>query len=370
MPDLDLFAEANRQLTVCNACRYCEGYCPVFPALESRRIVTDRDVVYLAHLCHDCRACYRACMYSPPHEFAVNIPKILADVRLENYQRWSWPSILARGFTESRVGIILVTSSVSVVAILAVLLVRPSVMFSSHRGSGSFYDVIPYLVMIACAIGLCCYSTAVWLVGGGRFWRETTGSLREHRRLEALARAIADILNLRGLKGGGPGCYYPEAKPSSNRRIYHSLVFYGFMFDLFSTTIAGIYQNFLHQMPPYPLASAPVVLGTLGGVALVVGVSGLIILKVKSDRAPASSRNIGLDYMFLASVGLTALTGLLTLAFRTTRGMGSMLTLHLGFVAALFISAPYGKFVHAMYRSLALLRSRVEQVQRTRTAVH
>jgi citrate/tricarballylate utilization protein len=141
------------------------------------------------------------------------------------------------------------------------------------------------------------------------------------------------------------------------------------MFDLSSTTIAGIYQNFLHQMPPYPLASTPVVLGSLGGLALVVGVSGLIILKVKSDRAPASSRNIGLDYIFLASVGLAALTGLLTLVFRTMRGMGSMLTLHLGFVTALFISAPYGKFVHAMYRSLALLRNQFEQAQRTPTAM-
>jgi citrate/tricarballylate utilization protein len=369
MPDLDLFAEANRQLTICNACRYCEGYCPVFPALELRRTVTDGDVVYLAHLCHDCRACYSACMYSSPHEFAVNIPKILADVRLENYQRWSWPSVLAHSFTERRVGMMLVTSTVSVVTILAVLLAKPSAVFSSHRGSGSFYEVIPYWVMIACAIGLCCYSAAVWLVGGVRFWRETTGSLREHRSPKALLRSIADIVNLRGLKGGGPGCYYPKAKPSSSRRIYHSLVFYGFMFDLSSTTIAGIYQNFLHQMPPYPLSSAPVVLGSLGGVALVVGVSGLIILKVKSDRAPASPRNIGLDYIFLASLGLAALTGLLTLVFRTTRGMGSLLTLHLGFVAALFISAPYGKFVHAMYRSLALLRSRVEQVQRTRTAI-
>ena len=31
------FAEADRQLTICNACRYCEGYCAVFPALERQR---------------------------------------------------------------------------------------------------------------------------------------------------------------------------------------------------------------------------------------------------------------------------------------------------------------------------------------------
>ena len=64
-----LFTEAERQLTICNACRYCEGYCAVFPALERRRELTEGDIAHLADLCHDCRACYTACMYAPPHEF-------------------------------------------------------------------------------------------------------------------------------------------------------------------------------------------------------------------------------------------------------------------------------------------------------------
>ena len=75
------FAEARRQLTICNACRYCEGYCAVFPALERLLEVTRGDVTHLADLCHDCRDCYTACMYAPPHEFAVNVPAALSAVR-------------------------------------------------------------------------------------------------------------------------------------------------------------------------------------------------------------------------------------------------------------------------------------------------
>src|SRR5262249_59091951 len=96
MPELDLFAEAERQLTICNACRYCEGYCAVFPALELRRELTDGDTVFLAHLCHDCRACYYACMYTPPHEFAVNVPRVFAQVRQATYARYASPGVLGR----------------------------------------------------------------------------------------------------------------------------------------------------------------------------------------------------------------------------------------------------------------------------------
>ncbi len=42
MPTVDLLAEAERQMTICNSCRYCEGFCAVFPAMETTRAVADR----------------------------------------------------------------------------------------------------------------------------------------------------------------------------------------------------------------------------------------------------------------------------------------------------------------------------------------
>ena len=41
-------------MEICNACRYCEGFCPVFPAMEQRRAFSDGDLGYLANLCHNC----------------------------------------------------------------------------------------------------------------------------------------------------------------------------------------------------------------------------------------------------------------------------------------------------------------------------
>ena len=63
-PASDPTSEAQRILTICNACRYCEGYCAVFPAIERRMTFTPADVNFLANLCHNCAECYYACQYA------------------------------------------------------------------------------------------------------------------------------------------------------------------------------------------------------------------------------------------------------------------------------------------------------------------
>ena len=361
MPGLDVIQEAGRQLVICNACRYCEGYCPVFRAIETRRNFKAGDVFYLSNLCHDCRACYYACMYTPPHEFAINIPQILAESRMETYRRWSWPAFLGRAFKNRSVTVFLATGMAALVAVLSLLFIPAGNLFAAHLGPGSFYEVVPYLAMVTGGLILFFYGIAVWLGGGARFWRETSGVLKEKGSLKTLAAAVGAALGLRYLKGGGPGCFYPGERPSSVRRLYHALTFWGLMSDFVSTTLAFIYQDLFHRLPPYEPTSAPVIFGSIGGVALLIGTGGLIYYKLRSDREPAGAGASGMDYVFLVTLGLTALTGMLTLILRASSAMGSILVLHLACIAALFISAPYGKFVHAVYRTLAVIRYEIEQ---------
>ena len=370
MPGLDVIQEAGRQLVICNACRYCEGYCPVFRAIETRREFKPGDVFYLSNLCHDCRACYYACMYTPPHEFAINIPQILAESRIETYRRWSWPAFLGRAFKNRGVTAFLAAGMAALVAVLALLFIPSGNLFAVHLGPGAFYEVVPYLAMVAGGLILFFYGIAVWMRGGASFWSETSSALRARGSLKTLAAAVGATLGLRYLKGGGPGCFYPDERPSSVRRVYHSLTFWGFSSDFVSTTLAFVYQDIFHRLPPYPLTSAPVIFGSLGGVALILGTGGLIYYKLQSDREPAAAATFSMDYVFLVTLGLTALTGMLTLILRATTAMGSVLVLHLACIAALFISAPYGKFVHAVYRTLAVIRYEIEQGQPRLHAEH
>ena len=68
-----------------------------------------------------------------------------------------------------------------------------------------------------------------------------------------------------------------------------------------------------------------------------------------------------MDIAFTALLFLTSLTGLLLLALRETAAMGSLLAIHLGCVLGLFVTLPYGKFLHAVFRTAALLRHAAEQ---------
>jgi citrate/tricarballylate utilization protein len=61
---------------------------------------------------------------------------------------------------------------------------------------------------------------------------------------------------------------------------------------------------------------------------------------------------------------LTGASGLLLLALREHRVMGSLLLVHLGLVLALFVTLPYGKFVHGIYRAIALAQHAREERRR------
>ena len=362
MPPTDLIENAIWQLEVCNACRYCEGYCAVFPAMERRQRVQEPDVYYLANLCHDCRPCYYACMFTPPHEYAVNIPQMFSEVRRRTYSRYTLPSMFASIIGDNlRLAILVaVLTTLFFVAVVAVT-GDPARLFTTHQGPGSFYAVIPYVAMFLPPLLIALYGVVVLVGGALQFWRETRGTLGELLDLRALVEAAADAFGLRYMQGGEEGgCYYPAESPSRWRWALHSLVFWGFLSAFAASTIAFIYQDFLHWEPPYPILSAPVILGSLGGIAMIVGASGLLYLKGRSDPAPADKVHIGMDYVFLVVVDLAAITGMLLVALRDTPAMGSLLIVHLAAVLALFVTAPYGKFAHLVYRYAALVQNRIE----------
>jgi citrate/tricarballylate utilization protein len=354
--ELNIPQQTFWQLEVCNACRYCEGYCAVFPALERRKRFTPSDVVYLANLCHDCRACFYACMYAPPHEFGVNIPKALAEVREQTYSQYAPPRVVS-DLAKRNAWLLVIATLVSLAFFGLVAALSPTGLFTARQGPGAFYAVIPYLVMMLPALLVSLYAIWVMLAGALGFARDI-GLVGNARPILA---AIGESLGLRYLRGGtAGGCYYPSERTSNSRLVLHMLVFYGFLSAFAATIAAAIMQDIFDLLPPYPVLSVPVVLGSLGGVAMIVGATGLLVLKWRSDRAPADGRSLNLDWLFLFSLVVVSMTGMLLLLLRETSAMGVLLVVHLATVLALFVSAPYGKFAHFLYRYAALVQNRTE----------
>jgi citrate/tricarballylate utilization protein len=350
-------AEADRLMTVCNSCRYCEGLCAVFPAMEMRRSFPDGDLNYLANLCHGCGACYYDCQFSPPHEFNVNVPLVLAQLRADSYRAYAWPRALAPVFERNGLAIAVIAASCVAAFLLGfVALDDPAALFHAQTGAGAFYRLMPHRAMVALFGTAFVYAIVALAMSLHLFWRDTLPAGKPRADLRALLQAVVDAGRLRYLDGGGVGCMNDDEQPADRRKLYHHLTFYGFLLCFAATVVATFYHFLLGREAPYPWYDLPVVLGTLGGIGLVAGPIALLAAKGWRDPALQDEARRGMDVAFTVMLLLTGLTGLALLVLRDTAAMGMLLALHLGFVFGFFITMPYGKFVHGLYRFAALIR--------------
>ena len=359
--------EAERIMVVCNACRYCEGYCAVFRAMEKRRSFPPGDLRYLANLCHDCGECLYACQYAPPHEFAINVPRTFAQLRLESYETYAWPAALSRAFRRNSA----VTSLVLGVAMVAViwLLAITTGSLEPPLARADFYAILPHSVMVALFGAVFGFALIALGVGLARFRRDTVPDPRVDPLPHTNRRpgpsgpdtypgwsALRDALTLKNLHAHGSDCtYVGEESRSSLRRWFHHCTFYGFGLCFAATSVAAIY-HWLGWPAPYGYGSLPVVLGTAGGFGLLIGPAGLYSIGRLRDPAAADPANRYLEHGLIILLFLSSLTGLALLLFRETPAMVYLLIVHLGVVLALFLTLPYGKFVHGLYRVAALVK--------------
>jgi citrate/tricarballylate utilization protein len=352
-----ILEEADRLMTVCNSCRYCEGLCAVFPAMEMRRTFGDGDLNYLANLCHNCGACYTDCQFSPPHEYNVNVPRTLATARAQSYAAYVWPAAFAGTFERNGL-VISLAAALSVAAFIFGFAAfnDTKILFGIHTGPGAFYQLMPHNAMALLFGAAFLYAIVALVMGVRAFWRDIGEPIQTLTEPQSLWQAMKDAGQLRYLDGGGVGCFNKDERPSDKRKIYHHLTFYGFLLCFASTVTATLYHYLLAREAPYPWWDLPVILGTLGGIGLLTGPVGLWIEKTKRDPDLVDAGSTSMEIAFIAMLFLTGLTGLALLIWRDTAVMGPLLALHLGIVFSLFITMPYGKFVHGIYRYVALVR--------------
>jgi len=356
-------AEVARQLQICNACRYCEGFCAMFPAMTRRLEFGKADIHFLANLCHNCGACLHACQYAPPHEFAVNVPQSMARVRGQTYADYAWPAPLGKLYQRNGL-----TLSLALAAALALFIALAA---QGQPDAKDFYAIFPHNFLVSLFAPVFLFAVLALGLGVRRFWRDiapaTTGAPLSP---PAAAEATHDVLRLKYLDGGhGEGCNNESDAFAHSRRRAHHLTFYGFLLCFAATSVATLYHYLLDLPAPYDLPSLPKLLGASGGVMLCLGTLGLFKLKLQRDPQHGDAAQKPMDYGFIALLFLVSASGLALWLLRGHAGMAPALALHLGSVLALFATLPYNKFAHGIFRTASLLRHAVEKRQPNRLGV-
>ena len=361
--------EVARQLHICNGCRYCEGFCAVFPAMTRRLEFGKADIHYLANLCHNCGACLHACQYAPPHEFAINVPKSMATVRGQTYSDYAWPKAL--GGLYKRNGLTVSMALAVSLSLFLMLAIESNGSLWSGPVQNGFYAIFPHNLMVSMFAPIFLWAVLALALGVMKFWREVTPATSgAPLSSPAAAEAAHDALRLKYLGGGhGEGCNNQDDAFTLARKRAHHLTFYGFMLCFAATSVATIYHYLLDWPAPYDFTSLPKLLGTVGGISLTLGTLWLWRLNLARDPNHGDAQQRPMDRGFIALLFFISVTGLALMLSKNTAAMPILLAVHLGMVMALFLTLPYGKFAHGIFRTAALLRFAVEKRQPSKLAL-
>ena len=364
--------EVARQLQICNGCRYCEGFCAVFPAMTRRLEFGKADIHYLANLCHNCGACLHACQYAPPHEFAINVPKAMATVRGQTYSDYAWPPALGKLYQRNGLTLSLALAASLTLFMLLAIQSNGSLWGPvAQNAQQGFYAIFPHNFMVSLFAPVFLWAVLALGMGVRQFWRDVTPATSgAPLSTPAAAEATHDALRLKYLGGGhGDGCNNEDDAFTLARKRTHHLTFYGFMLCFAATSVATLYHYAFGWPAPYNFSSLPKILGTVGGISLALGTLGLWRLNLARDPNQGDVQQRPMDRGFIALLFFISVTGLALMLSRNTLAMPSLLALHLGVVMALFLTLPYGKFAHGIFRMAALLRFAVEKRQPSKLAL-
>ena len=123
--------------------------------------------------------------------------------------------------------------------------------------------------------------------------------------------------------------------------------------------LGALMLKLMGEPPPIPMGHPVKWLGNLSGIAGIIG-TGALLLRRWTDSEEVGANGYQ-DWLFLIVIFLTFVTGFLTQVVRLsgTDFAFAVYYVHLCVVFFLLWYAPYSKFGHMFYRTLALVRARM-----------
>jgi quinone-modifying oxidoreductase subunit QmoC len=373
-PDLIFIQELNERsgsyFMKCMQCGTCSATCTLspdsgpFPSKEMAwanwgmrdRLMHDPDV-WLCHQCHDCSTrCPRS---ARPGE-------LLAALRQENIIQYSFPRFVGRWVSRPAFIPLLLAVPIILLTLALALKVPIENWLDLSRSVGeeiiySYSAIFPRWLLNGFFFIVSGFVGIVVLIGIFRFLSAIKGSYSDNGNIapkNSLASSI--FMTIKDILGHENFAKCTTAKP---RFWSHLLVFFGFLF-LSAVTVwvftSGlnplINSNFVY---PFGFWDPWKLLANIGGLAVTIGCSLMIRDRFKNEVLVGSGGYF--DWIFLSLLLMVVLSGFATEILHYVRlepHRHLIYFVHLVFAGSLILYLPYSKFIHMIYRTIALIYAR------------
>jgi len=374
-PDLDFVQDiidnGGESLKKCFQCGTCSVVCNLakegspFPRKEmiwaqwglKEKLACDPDV-WNCFQCGDCTA------YCPR---GAKPGDVLGAVRKKVIESLAWPAFMGKAVANPQNLIWLIALPV---LILGAIVLINGTGFMNERPIiyGHMISHIQMNVVFPLFLGI---AVLAFLMGINKMIQGSTGesalswvSRAEKPRLtQAVTDVIRDIITHKD---------FDECETNKWRRLAHMLVFYAFIGLLATTALAIVVlvmAEYLHNdaLGHYPLSWYHPIkwLGNASAIALIAGT----IIMLKERKAREADDQISTSYFdsfFIWLILLVGVTGFVAQLIRLIDGppiLGyPIYFIHLVLVFELIIYAPYTKFAHFVYRTVALILARYREL--------
>jgi quinone-modifying oxidoreductase subunit QmoC len=364
-PDLafkrEILGLGARDLTSCYQCGTCSVVCPIstsdnpFPRKEMIWVQWGLKERALANasiwLCHQCATCTAYC---PRDAKPASVMAALRDASITHY---AVPAFMGRALADPRA--------------LPLLLALPVVIFFAllgwlgHLGAPPpgrivFSKLLPIIHLEAIFVAFMALTALGALAGGVRYWRAMSTEMGGDGAGPRRALVPTLLTTLRHRKFDECRTHAAGSRTTNQGHLYgtHLAVFYGFLGLVVTTTSVGIGIYAFGYLTPWPLWHPVKLLGNVSGFAVIAALAVFAWRRIADgDRAGKSTYS---DWLFLAILLLTTLTGFLCQALRLAdlpRLAYPMYVVHLVLIFFLLVYLPYAKFAHVVYRTTAMLHA-------------
>jgi len=347
----------------CFNCGNCTAICPLSSDSESfprrmiryaqlglgERLLSSKEL----WMCYACGECTQTCpRQAQPGEFMATARRYA----IANYDRTGLAKLLLGSPTWSFV----VMLGLAAMLTLFLFSGRGDMAFDSFR----LFEFIPAHLIHDLGMAVMAVVFIAGLAGAIRMVRlvAKANGFPAGTRLNWLG-AVYEAVGLEALgqRRYRKDCETPEVQPKWYLRKWflHASMMWGFL-GLLAATILDFALDILGVKPtgmPVPIWYPVRLLGTLAGLILVYGVS--VVMVRRSRKADPAMKGSDLtDWSFLAFMWVSAVTGFLievSLYLPNPPVWGYwMLLVHVVLAMELVLLAPFTKFAHAFYRTVAL----------------